>query len=277
MSRRHYGTGVSEVDGAAILVIGALIIVGGVVVGVGVGCYYAGKGAWWLGKKTAHAISDANDERKLKNQSARDLKAFSENMDQKSERRKLKQKVLAVQPKLPIEFAEISPEETARHCGVVTLRFGSANNLKNLDTIGLSDPYAKIYFCDFEVTKVHYSKTYTIQESLNPVWYQEDITIHYFPGMILLLKIFDEDPGRDELEGIVRIPLSDLFITSPPGGEFKEATFDLTVDDSHLRGNSMSQLVSPHGISKKNVRGTVTFSFAYISDELMKAQGMDHL
>lgn len=196
-------------------------------------------------------------------------------MDEKNEKRKLKGKTLITQPKIPEQFTNMTADETARNCGVFTLRFGSCNDLKNLDTIGKSDPYAKIYFTDFEGNKIHYFKTPTIQEQLNPVWNCEDITIHYFPGMALLVKIFDEDPGRDELEGIIKIPLYDLFSTSNPGSDFKSATFSLTTDEKHVRTNSVTQLLSPIGITK--AKGTVTFQFAYCTDELLKAQGLEKL
>jgi len=184
---------------------------------------------------------------------------------------------LEVQPKIPEQFCNLTAEESARNCGVFTIRFGSASNLKNLDTVGLSDPYTKIYFCDHEGTKVHYFKTYTIDESLNPVWDLDDITIHFFPGMQILLKIYDEDPGRDELEGICRIPLSDLFANAQPGADFKSVSFPLTSDDKHKRSNTASQLLNPSGISKANVRGLVTFSYAYITDEMMKKEGQEKL
>jgi len=79
------------------------------------------------------------------------------------------------------------------------------------------------------------------------------------------------------LEGICRVPLSDLFATTTPGSDFKSASFSLTADDNHKRANSVSQLVNPNGISKENVRGFVSFSFAYITDEMMKKEGVDKI
>jgi len=270
MSRRYYSSsGSGEVDAAAILLVGAVVIVGGVVVGLGLGCYYAGKGAWWLGKKGVTAVQSAQEKSKER--------SYAENLSQKQERRKLKGKTLEVQPKIPEQFANLTAEESAKHCGVFTLRFGSASNLKNLDAIGLSDPYTKIYFCDHEGTKVHYFKTYTIDETLNPVWDLDDITIHFFPGMQILLKIYDEDPGRDELEGIVKIPLSDLFANAQPGSDFKSVTYPLSADEKHKRSNTASQIFNPSGISKTNVKGTVSFGFAYITDEMLKKDGKDQL
>jgi len=171
----------------------------------------------------------------------------------------------------------LTAEQAQKYCGLFSLRFGSASNLKNLDVIGKSDPYAKIYFCDCEGNKVHYFKTYTILESLNPVWNQDDISVHYFPGMQLLFKIYDADPGRDELEGIVRISFSDLFANYPPDSEFKEVTFPLTADENNKRSSSATQLMNPSGITKSNVQGTVTFSFAYISEELLIAKGLEKM
>jgi len=268
MSRRHYGSSTS-LDPAALLVVGAVVIVGGVVVGLGLGCYYAGKGAWWLGKKGVEAASDANAERKTR--------SFTEANKERVARRKMKGKTLEATPVIPEQFANMSTDEAAKNCGVFTLRFGSATGLKNLDTIGKSDPYAKIYFTDCKGSKLHYFKTYTIDEELSPVWDLEDLTVHFFPGMELLIKIYDEDPGRDELEGIVRIPLAELFATAEPGADFKSASFNLAADKNNLRGNSVTQLINPKGIAKANVRGFCTFQFAYCTDELMKAKGLEKL
>jgi len=252
--RRNYGSA-TEVDAAALLVVGAVVIVGGVVVGVGLGCYYAGKGAWWLGKKGAHAAHEWNEEREAKNRAA-----FAENMAEKAKRREMKQKELKVEPKVPQDFFNLSAEETEKHVGLFTLNFGSAKGLKNLDTIGKSDPFTKIYFTDCEGQKVHYFKTHTIDDDLNPVWNCEPITIHYFPGMRLQLKIYDQDPGREELEGVVDIPFSQLFAQSEDGGDYKlhEAT-----------------LVKDLKSKKEGNYGSVSFSYAFISDSKLKLLPQD--
>jgi len=250
MSYRRYGSSATELDAAALLVVGAVVIVGGVVVGVGLGCYYAGKGAWWLGKKGAQAAHEWNDDREAKSRAS-----FAENMAEKNRRREMKQKELKVEPKVPQDFFNLSPEETENHVGLFTLNFGSAKGLKNLDTIGKSDPYTKIYFTDCEGQKVHYFKTHTIDDDLNPVWNCEPLTVHYFPGMRLLLRIYDEDPGVDELEGIVDIPFSELFQQAENGGDYKVYE---------------AKLVKDMKTKKEGNFGTVTFSYAYISDSKLK-------
>jgi len=222
-----------------------------------------------LEKKTVHAVQDANEKRVEHNEAAKQ-RSFTEDMQHKNQRRSAKGVTLAVAPKVPQQYANMTAEEASKHCGVFSLRFGRANDLVNLDSIGKSDPYTKIYFCDCEGKKIHYFKTHTIDDDLNPIWNLEDITIHYFPGMSILFKVFDEDTGRDELEGIARISFDELFSHAPADSDFKEMTLALTVDDSHLRSNSASSLLSPTGISKKKVKGTVTFSYAYCSDELLK-------
>jgi len=280
MTRHRYrGTGDPTVDLAALVIVGAVVVVGGVVVGVGVGCYYAGKGAWWLGKKGVEAASDAKEKRdnnksqKQLNKARDNAKKWEENKDAKDERKVAKGKALYSAPKISPSFADASAEDLLKVCGVFTLRFGSCNGLKNLDTIGKSDPYAKIFFTDYEGTKIHYFKTATIDEELNPVWEQEDITVHYFPGMVLLVKIFDQDPGRDELEGVCKIPLDELMAEAAVGGDFHSITRPLTVDEDNKRANSVSRVLAPSGISKKDVRGTVSFSFAYASDAMLKEKG----
>jgi Ca2+-dependent lipid-binding protein len=232
------------------LVVGAVVIVGGVVVGVGLGCYYAGKGAWWLGKKGAQAAGEWNEERERKN-----AVEFAENMKEKAKRREMKQKEIKVEPKVPQDFFNMSAEDTEKHVGLFTLNFGSASGLKNMDTIGKSDPYTKIYFTDCEGQKVHYFKTHTIDEDLNPIWNCEPITVHYFPGMRLQLKIYDQDPGRDELEGVADIPFSALFAQSEDGGDYKLYSGDLVSDLKKKKEGSY---------------GTVKFSYAYISDSKLK-------
>jgi len=250
MSYRRYGSSSAETDAAALLVVGAVVIVGGVVVGVGLGCYYAGKGAWWLGKKGAHAAHEWNEEREAKSRAS-----FAENMAEKSKRRELKQKEVKVEPKVPQDFFNLSAEETEKHVGLFTLNFGSCKGLKNLDTVGKSDPFAKIYFTDCEGQVVHYFKTHVIDDDLNPIWNCEPLTLHYFPGMRLQLRIYDQDPGRVELEGVVDIPFSALFAQSEDGGDYKlhEAS-----------------LVSCMSKKKEGNYGTVSFSYAWISDSKLK-------
>jgi len=280
MSRRRYNSSCNEYDAAAILVVGGVVIVGGIVIGVGIGCYYAGKGAWWLGKKGVEAVENANEKREKENSRKKleKSRAYLENKNAKDERRKAKGKeVEAPKYKVPVEYLTLDADAFKKEVGVFTLRFGSCKDLKNLDTVGKSDPYAKLYFTDYLGDKVHYFKTATIDETLNPVWQQEEITIHYFPGMNLLIKIYDEDPGRDELEGVALIKLADLFEKAKPGDDFQSVTYDLTAYDKNKRTNSVSQLLNPSGITDKNVRGTVSFSYAYCSDEYLTQKGMDQM
>uniref|UniRef100_A0A7I4EFI1 Uncharacterized protein n=1 Tax=Physcomitrium patens TaxID=3218 RepID=A0A7I4EFI1_PHYPA len=81
-----------------------------------------------------------------------------------------------------------------------------AENLKNQEAIGKSDPYVKLY-----VRVLFKEKTTTIGDNLNPVWNQEFLLdVEDTETQALVLQIMDEDVGSDKQMGIASIPLNEL-------------------------------------------------------------------
>jgi Ca2+-dependent lipid-binding protein len=81
-----------------------------------------------------------------------------------------------------------------------------AENLKNQEAIGKSDPYVKLY-----VRVLFKEKTSTIGDNLNPVWNQEFLLdVEDTETQALVLQIMDEDVGSDKQMGIASIPLNEL-------------------------------------------------------------------
>ncbi|KVH91188.1 C2 calcium-dependent membrane targeting [Cynara cardunculus var. scolymus] len=78
--------------------------------------------------------------------------------------------------------------------GKLTFTIVKANNLKNMEMMGKSDPYAVAF-----VRPLEKFRTQVIENNLNPVWNE---TFH--------LSVFDEDIGADQRLGIAKLPLVDL-------------------------------------------------------------------
>ncbi|XP_071706268.1 calcium-dependent lipid-binding protein-like [Rutidosis leptorrhynchoides] len=90
--------------------------------------------------------------------------------------------------------------------GQVTLTIVKANDLKNMEMIGKSDPYVTAYIRPLEKFK-----TKVVNNNLNPVWNHvisliaEDKETQY-----VVLEVLDQDIGQDKRLGIVKLPLIDL-------------------------------------------------------------------
>ncbi|KAI3917707.1 hypothetical protein MKW98_021469 [Papaver atlanticum] len=81
-----------------------------------------------------------------------------------------------------------------------------ANDLKNAEMIGKSDPYAAIF-----IRPIFRYKTKTIDNNLNPVWNQTfELIAEDKETQSLIIEVFDEDVGQDQRLGIAKLPLVDL-------------------------------------------------------------------
>ncbi|KAI3719406.1 hypothetical protein L6452_20303 [Arctium lappa] len=90
--------------------------------------------------------------------------------------------------------------------GQLTLMIVKANNLKNMEMIGKSDPYVTAFIRPLEKFK-----TKVVDNNLNPVWNHvlqliaEDKETQY-----AVFEVLDQDIGQDKRLGIAKLSLADL-------------------------------------------------------------------
>ncbi|KAH1127396.1 hypothetical protein GYH30_016117 [Glycine max] len=95
---------------------------------------------------------------------------------------------------------ELKPQGTLRAIVI------KANDLKNMEMIGKSDPYAVLY-----IRPLFKVKTKVIDNNLNPVWNEVfDLIAEDKETQSLIVEVFDKDIGQDKRLGIVKLPLNDL-------------------------------------------------------------------
>ncbi|KAL8227887.1 hypothetical protein R6Q57_015471 [Mikania cordata] len=90
--------------------------------------------------------------------------------------------------------------------GQVTLTIVKANNLKNLEMIGKSDPYVTAYIRPLEKFK-----TKVVDNNLNPVWnHVIQLIAEDKETQFAVFEVLDQDIGQDKRLGIAKLPLIDL-------------------------------------------------------------------
>jgi Ca2+-dependent lipid-binding protein len=90
----------------------------------------------------------------------------------------------------------------------------SASNLRNFETMGKSDPYAKVL-----LSGIQKGRTVTFKNDLNPEWDEVIYVPMHSTSERLTLEIMDEEKlGKDRSLGLVQIPASDYIHESEEGG-----------------------------------------------------------
>lgn len=139
---------------------------------------------------------------------------------------------------LPVDTSELELKPQ----GKLTVTVVKANDLKNMEMIGKSDPYIVVY-----IRPLFKVKTKVVQNNLNPVWDQTfELIAEDKETQSLVLEVFDEDIGQDKRLGIAKLPLIDLEAETP-----KELELRLLPSLDMLK------------IKDKKDRGTVTIKVLY--------------
>ncbi|KAK8718375.1 hypothetical protein V6N13_045611 [Hibiscus sabdariffa] len=95
---------------------------------------------------------------------------------------------------------ELKPE------GKLTVTVVKANDLKNMEVIGKSDPYVVVH-----IRPLFKYKTKVVDNNLNPVWNQTfELIAEDRETQSLTVEVFDEDIGIDGRLGIAKFRLSEL-------------------------------------------------------------------
>ncbi|KAF9687752.1 hypothetical protein SADUNF_Sadunf02G0125600 [Salix dunnii] len=126
--------------------------------------------------------------------------------------------------------------------GKLTVTVVKANDLKNMEMIGKSDPYAVVY-----VRPMFKVKTQVIDNNLNPVWNQTfDLIAEDKETQSLILEVFDKDIGQDKRLGRVKLALNELEAET-----WKELELRLLSSFDTLK------------VKDKNDRGSITIKVLY--------------
>mmetsp|Transcript_15239 Transcript_15239/g.31596 ORF Transcript_15239/g.31596 Transcript_15239/m.31596 type:complete len:132 (+) Transcript_15239:163-558(+) len=116
--------------------------------------------------------------------------------------------------------------------GVLTVRLIKADNLKDADFLGKTDPYVKI---ELEQDNAFRDKDYgtqissTKQGERNPVW-DETFTFNIptLNNMVLSFRVYDDDIGsKDDKCGKCKVKLEHEDITADPKHFTKRIDFNL--------------------------------------------------
>ncbi|KAK1376273.1 putative Calcium lipid binding protein [Heracleum sosnowskyi] len=90
--------------------------------------------------------------------------------------------------------------------GKLTLTVEKANDLKNMEMIGKSDPYVVVY-----IRPLFKVKTKVVDNNLNPVWDETfELIAEDKETQALIFEVFDQDIGQDKRLGIAKLPLREL-------------------------------------------------------------------
>mmetsp|Transcript_12001 Transcript_12001/g.33825 ORF Transcript_12001/g.33825 Transcript_12001/m.33825 type:complete len:1402 (+) Transcript_12001:47-4252(+) len=112
--------------------------------------------------------------------------------------------------KIIVPLQELTDEER-RICsdvsaeGILWVEVVGAENLRNADALGKSDPYAKVMLGDVS------AKTEVVDNDLNPVWnFRSQFLVHDARNETLRILLRDDDVGEDKKLGNVEIELGGL-------------------------------------------------------------------
>lgn len=130
--------------------------------------------------------------------------------------------------------------------GCLRFHFGSAKDLRNLETMGKSDPYVRVL-----LSGVEKGKTVTFQNDLNPTWDEiMYVPIHSAREKLTVEVMDQESTGKDRSLGEISILASD-YVKHDPDGEYLE----------HVERKQMREGLMMHG--KGAARGILDFNVSF--------------
>ncbi|KAF2841081.1 tricalbin [Patellaria atrata CBS 101060] len=99
--------------------------------------------------------------------------------------------------------------------GVIRIHFQSARELRNLETVGKSDPYGRVLLSGIEK-----GRTVTFKNNLNPDWDEVIyVPIHSTREKLTLEVMDSENLGKDRSLGHIELPVADL-VKQGANGEY---------------------------------------------------------
>jgi hypothetical protein len=130
--------------------------------------------------------------------------------------------------------------------GVMRFHFKSAKGLKNLDTVGKSDPYARVL-----LSGIQKGRTVTFKNNLDPNWDEVCYVPVHSQREKLVIEVMDEENvGKDRTLGQMEVAASD-YIQQGEDGEY-------------LIHDSKDQVISAQlRIGSSQPKGTLNFTVAF--------------
>ncbi|KAL1540128.1 calcium-dependent lipid-binding protein-like [Salvia divinorum] len=90
--------------------------------------------------------------------------------------------------------------------GKATVTIVKANELKNMELLGKSDPYVSVH-----IRPLFKVKTKVVDNNLNPVWNETfDLIAEDKETQSIIFEVFDEDIGEDKRLGVAKLSLVEL-------------------------------------------------------------------
>ena len=130
--------------------------------------------------------------------------------------------------------------------GVMRLHFQNARNLRNVETMGKSDPYVRVLLSGIEK-----GKTVTFQNNLNPDWDEVIYVPMHSARERLTLEVMDyQNIGKDRSLGLIELPAAD-YIREDDNGEFVV----------HDEKKAISEGLKMNG--KGTAKGTLNFTASF--------------
>ncbi|GAB1213885.1 hypothetical protein ATERTT37_003038 [Aspergillus terreus] len=129
--------------------------------------------------------------------------------------------------------------------GVMRFHFKSASNLRNLETIGKSDPYARVLLSGYMK-----ARTVTFRNTLDPEWDEVVYVPIHSPREKVTIDVMDEESvGSDRTLGSVELSVAD-YVHENENGEYE-------VDDE------MQPISSPLRIGSGTPKGVINYTVAF--------------
>ncbi|GAB7366233.1 hypothetical protein MBLNU230_g7790t1 [Neophaeotheca triangularis] len=129
--------------------------------------------------------------------------------------------------------------------GVLRFHIQSAKDLKNVETIGKSDPYVRIL-----LSGVNKGRTVTFQNNLNPDWDEVIyVPVHSVREKLTLEVMDEQDIGKDRTLGQLEVATGD-YVRQSPSGEY-------------LVHDSKTPLAEPLRLGRGSPKGTLNFTCAF--------------
>ncbi|GAM85418.1 hypothetical protein ANO11243_034250 [Dothideomycetidae sp. 11243] len=130
--------------------------------------------------------------------------------------------------------------------GVMRIHLKSASNLRNLETVGKSDPYARVL-----LSGILKGRTVTFQNNLDPDWDEVIYVPVHSDREKLVIEVMDEETlGKDRSLGSIEVPTSEYVRKDSATGEYLTNDTKQTIDALLSLGNrSQPKGILHHAIS----------------------------
>ncbi|KAK4744866.1 hypothetical protein SAY87_011178 [Trapa incisa] len=103
---------------------------------------------------------------------------------------------------IPVDTSELELKPQ----GKLMVTVVRANELKNMELIGKSDPYVVLY-----IRPLFKMKTKVVENNLNPIWYQSfSLIAEDKETQSIIIEVFDKDITQDKRLGTAKLPLIEL-------------------------------------------------------------------